>query len=80
MLNHLNIPTVNQSKNLRILIIENSCASDLKRQMCKLYDNVNMIIRTFSKCSPDEKCFFYINPTVLPCIVPYYGMIVLKLR
>ena len=57
-LNHLNIPTVNQSKNLGILIIENNCATDLKRQMCKLYDNVNMVIRTFSKCFPDVKCFF----------------------
>ena len=39
--------------------------------MCKVYANVNMIIRKFSRCSPDVKCFFYLNPTVLTCIVPY---------
>ena len=57
-LNHLNIPTVNQLKYLGIIISENSYAPDLKRQMCKLYANVNMIIRKFSRCSPDVKCFF----------------------
>ena len=79
-LNQLNIPTVNQSKYFGIIISENNCAPDLKRQMCKLYANVNMIIRKFSRCSPYVKCFFYLNPTVLTCIVPYYGMIVLKLH
>ena len=39
-LNHLNIPTVNQSKHLGNIISENNCAPDLKRQMCKLYANV----------------------------------------
>ena len=58
-LNHLNILTVNQSNYLGIIISENNCAPDLKRQMCKLYANVNMIIRKFSRCSPDVKCFFY---------------------
>ena len=58
----------------------NNCAPDLKRQMCKLYANVNMIIRKFSRCSLDVKCFFYLNPIGLTCIVPYYGMIVLKLH
>ena len=58
-LNHLNIPTVNQSKYLGIIISENNCAPDLKRQMCKLYANVNMIIRKFSRCSPDVKCFLF---------------------
>ena len=54
-LNHLNIPTVNQSKYLGIIFSENNCAPDLKRQMCKLYANVNMIIRKFSRCSPDSR-------------------------
>ena len=78
-LNYLNIPTVNQSKYFGFIISENNCAPDLKRKMCKLYANVNMIIRKFSRCSPDVKCF-YLNPTILTCIVPYYGMIVLKLH
>ena len=57
-LNHLNIPTVNQSNYRGIIIYENNSASDLKRQMFKLYAYVNMIIRKFSRCSPDVKCFF----------------------
>ena len=32
-LNHLNIPTVNQSKYLGIIINQNNCALDLKREM-----------------------------------------------
>ena len=54
-LNHLNIPTVNQSKYPGIIVSENNCAPDLKRQMCKLYANANMITRKFSRCSPDVK-------------------------
>ena len=57
-LNHLNIPNVNQSKYLGIVINETNCNPDLKRQMCKLYANINMLIRKFSKCSLDVKCFF----------------------
>ena len=75
-LNHLNILTVNQSKYLGIIISENNCAPDLKRQMCKLYANVNMIIRKFSKCSLDVKCFLFKSYLYFP----YYGMIVLKLH
>ena len=56
-LNHLNISTVSQSKYLGIIFTENICAPNLKRQMCKLYANINMIIRKFSRCSPDVKCF-----------------------
>ena len=56
-LNHLNIPTVNQSKYLGIIICENNCAPNLKRQMYKLYANVDMIIKRFSRCSLDVKCF-----------------------
>ena len=57
-LNHLIIPTVNQSKDLGTIISENNCAPDLKRQMCKIFANVNMIIRTFSRCFPNVKSFF----------------------
>ena len=56
-LNNLNISTVNQSKYLGIIISENNCAPDLNRQMCKLYANVNMITRKFSRYSPNMKCF-----------------------
>ena len=46
-LSHLNISTVIQLKYLKIIISENNCAFDLKRQMCKLYANVNKITRKF---------------------------------
>ena len=39
-LNHLNIPNVNQSKYLGIVINETNCNPNLKRQMCKLYANI----------------------------------------
>ena len=44
-LNYLNIPNVNQSKYLGIVINETNCNPELKRQMCKQYANVNMILR-----------------------------------
>ena len=56
-LKRLDIPNVNQSKYLHIVINETKCNPDLKRQMCKLYDNVHMIIKKFSKCSLDLKYF-----------------------
>ena len=43
---------------LQLKISENNCSPDLKRQMCKLHANVNMIIRKFSRCSPNVKYFF----------------------
>ena len=52
-----NLPTVNQSKYLRIIIREYNCAPDMKRQTCKLYANHVIIIRKFSKCSADVKGF-----------------------
>ena len=57
-LDHLNIPKVNQSTNFGIVIDETNCNPDLKRQICKLYANINMIIMKFSNCSPDVKCFY----------------------
>ena len=57
-LNHLKIPNVNQSKYLGIVINKTNCNPDLKRQMCKLYANINRLIRKFTKCSPDVECFF----------------------
>ena len=58
-LNHLNSPNVNQSKYLGIVINEVNCNPDFKSQMCKLYANINMITRKFSKCSPGVKCFLF---------------------
>ena len=55
----------NKFKYIGIVINRANCDPDLKRQMCKLYANVNIILRTFSNCSPDVKCFFYLDLTVL---------------
>ena len=47
-LNHLNIPNVNQSKYLGIVINETNCNPDLKRQMCKLFNgNYYVVIHFF---------------------------------
>ena len=43
----------------KIIISEDNCAPDLKRQMCKLYANVNMFMRKFLKRSPDVQCFLF---------------------
>ena len=66
-LNHLNIPTANQSKCPGIIISENNCAPDLKQQMCKLFANV-YDYKKISRCSPGVKCF-YLNSTVFHIMV-----------
>ena len=53
------IPTVDQCKYLGITISTNNSDVDLKRQMRKLYANVNLLLRKFSKCSVDVKCFLF---------------------
>ena len=42
--------------------------------MCKLYANINMIIRKFSLCSPDLKCFFLFKSycSNLYCFILWY--------
>ena len=51
------IPTVEQYRHLGITISTNNFHLDLKRQMSKLYANVNLLLRKLSKCSIDTKCF-----------------------
>ena len=38
------------------MICTKNCDIDLKRQMRKFYANINILSRTFAKCSPDVKC------------------------
>ena len=76
-LSHLDISTVNQSKDLGIIISENNCALDLKRQMCELRANVNMFLRKFSRCSHDVKYFIF-KYYCFNLYFPYYGMIKLQ--
>ena len=51
---------------------------DIKRQMRKMYDNVNPLLRKFSKCSVGVKCFIYLKLIVLVFIVDVCGSIVPK--
>ena len=55
----MKIPTVDQCRYLGITISTNNSDVDLKRQMRKLYANVNLLLRKFSKCSVDVKCFLF---------------------
>ena len=58
-LDQMKIPTVDQCRYLGITIFTNNSDVDLKRQMRKLYANVNLLLRKFSKCSVDVKCFLF---------------------
>ena len=48
-----------------------------QRQMKKLYANVKLLLRKFSKCSVGVKCLF-LKRIVLTFIVPLCGLIVPK--
>ena len=58
-LDQMEIPTVDQCRYLGITISTNNSDVHLKRQMRKLYANVNLLLRKFSKCSVDVKCFLF---------------------
>ena len=55
----MKIPTVDQCRYLGITISTNNSDVDLKKQIRKLYANVNLLLRKFSKCSVDVKCFLF---------------------
>ena len=55
----MKIPTVKQYRYLGITISTQNSDIDLKRQMRKLYANVNLLLRKFSKCSVGVKCFLF---------------------
>ena len=38
---------------------EHNSDNDLRRQMRKFYANANMLIRKFSKCSVNVKCYLF---------------------
>ena len=50
-LDQIKVPTVEQCRYLGITISTQNSDIDLKRQMRKLYANVNLLLRKFSKCS-----------------------------
>ena len=46
-------------KYLGVIMSEYNGDNDLKRQMRKFYANANMLIRKFSKCSVNFKCYLF---------------------
>ena len=55
----MKIPTVKQCRYLDITISTQNSDIDFKRQMRKLYVNVNLLLRKFSKCSVCVKWFLF---------------------
>ena len=50
---------VDKCKYLGIIIREANRDGDIKRQMRKCNANVNLLLRKFSYCSPDVKCYMF---------------------
>ena len=59
VLGKLVITAIDRCKYLGIIVSEANCDGDLKRQMRKYYANANMLLRKFSYCSPDVKCYMF---------------------
>ena len=55
----MKIPIVTHCKYLGVIMSEHNSDNDLKRQMRKFYANANMLIRNFSKCSVNVKCYLF---------------------
>ena len=55
----MKIPIVTLCKYLGVIVSKHNSNNDLKRQMRKLYVNANMLIRKFSKCSINVKCYLF---------------------
>ena len=59
-LNLLKIPIIVENcRYLGITISTKSSKLDLRRQMRKIYANTNLLLRKFSKCSVDVKCYIF---------------------
>ena len=59
LLGELEIPLVSQCRYLGITISEKNCDHDINRQIRKFYSNTNILLRRFSKCSIDVKCYLF---------------------
>ena len=73
----MTIPIVTHCKYLGVIVSEHNSDNDLKRQLRKFYGNANMLIRKFSKCSVNIKCYL-LRLTVQQRIVQLYGLISLR--
>ena len=70
----MKILTVEQCIYLGITISVKNSDLDIKRQMKKMYANVNVLLRKLSKCSVGVKCFL-LKLIVLVFIVHLCGSI-----
>ena len=55
----MEIPIVTHCKYLGVIMSEHNSDNVLKIQMKKFYANANMLIRKFSKCSVNFKCYLF---------------------
>ena len=51
----MSIPNVTDCRYLGITISVKNCDLDLKHRKKRFYENINMLLRKFVKCSPDVK-------------------------
>ena len=58
-LNELEIPTVEHCRYLGITISTKNNDLDIKRQMRKIHVNANLLLRKFSRCSVEVKCYLF---------------------
>ena len=55
----LKIPLVSECKYLGITISEKNCELNIHRQRSKFYSSANILLRRFSKCYIDVKCYLF---------------------
>ena len=58
-LHKVEMPRVEQCKYLCIMVSTKNCDIDMKRQMRKFYDNINIYLESFPKCFTDVKCMLF---------------------
>ena len=58
-LNELEIPMVEHCRYLGITISTKNSDLDIKRQMRKIHVNANLLLRKFSRCSVEVKCYLF---------------------
>ena len=74
------IQFVEQCRYLGTTISIKDSDLDLKRQMRNLYANANLLLRKFSKCSVNVKCYLFKTYCSIIYIVHPCGLIVQKQR
>ena len=58
-LNNTQLPYIEEAKYLGVYIYKDGTDRDVKRQIKKLYPNINMLLRQFHYCSYDVKCHLF---------------------